>query len=147
WYVPASVREEHRKNGDPLPAVVPQGPDNPLGAHSFTLGWPSYLIHDTNKPYGVGMRSSHGCVRLYPEDIAQLFEMVPVGTKVRVVNQPFVIGRMRAAENEPALLLLQPFGALEDDKRDWNARREELLRKALPASVGKELKANGHQIA
>ncbi|MFM7065682.1 MAG: L,D-transpeptidase family protein, partial [Gammaproteobacteria bacterium] len=72
WRPPVSVRREHAANGEILPKVVPAGPDNPLGAHMFRLGWPSYLIHGTNKPYGVGMRSSHGCLRLYPEDIARL---------------------------------------------------------------------------
>ena len=71
WFPPASVRKEHKEAGDPLPSKVPPGPDNPLGAHMMTLGWPSYLIHGTNKPYGVGLRSSHGCIRFYPEDIAR----------------------------------------------------------------------------
>jgi L,D-transpeptidase ErfK/SrfK len=88
WTPPASVRREHAEKGDVLPAVVPAGPDNPLGAYAMRLGWPSYLIHGTNKPAGVGMRVSHGCIRLYPEDIEAVFDQVPVGTKVRVVNQP-----------------------------------------------------------
>jgi L,D-transpeptidase ErfK/SrfK len=90
WTPPASVRKEHAANGDPLPARVPAGPDNPLGAYAMNLGWPSYLIHGTNKPPGVGMRASHGCIRLYPEDIESLFGEVAVGTKVTVVNQPLL---------------------------------------------------------
>ena len=90
WTPPASVRKEHAANGDPLPARVPPGPDNPLGAYAMNLGWPSYLIHGTNKPPGVGMRASHGCIRLYPEDIESLFGEVAVGTKVTVVNQPLL---------------------------------------------------------
>ena len=92
WTPPESVRREHAKAGDPLPARVPPGPDNPLGAYAMNLGWPSYLIHGTNKPPGVGMRASHGCIRLYPEDIAALFPEVPVGTRVTVVNQPLLSG-------------------------------------------------------
>lgn len=92
WTPPASVRREHAKNGDILPAVVKAGPDNPLGAHAMRLSRPSYLLHGTNKPFGVGMRVSHGCMRLYPEDIAELFEEVPVGTRVNVVNQPYLAG-------------------------------------------------------
>lgn len=92
WRVPASVRREHAKMGDPLPAVVPAGPKNPLGAYAMRLSRPSYLIHGTDKPYGVGMRVSHGCVRLYPEDIARLFPEVPKGTRVRIVNQPYLAG-------------------------------------------------------
>jgi L,D-transpeptidase ErfK/SrfK len=87
WYPPPSIRkEEHR------PAVVPPGPDNPLGDYALRLGWPDYLIHGTNKPDGVGRNVSHGCVHLYPEDIATLFAEVSVGTPVRTVNQPATAG-------------------------------------------------------
>lgn len=88
WTPPASVRKEHAAEGDILPPRVPPGPDNPLGAFAMNLGWTSYLMHGTNKPAGVGMRASHGCIRLYPEDIATIFPMLPVGTRVTVVNQP-----------------------------------------------------------
>src|SRR5512145_786542 len=88
WTPPASVRKEHAAEGDILPPRVPPGPDNPLGAFAMNLAWPSYLMHGTNKPAGVGMRASHGCIRLYPEDVATIFPMLPVGTKVTVVNQP-----------------------------------------------------------
>jgi L,D-transpeptidase ErfK/SrfK len=90
WTPPASVRREHAEEGDPLPPRVPPGPDNPLGAYAMNLGWSSILIHGTNKPAGVGMRASHGCIRLYPEDIESLFERIPIGTRVTVVNQPVV---------------------------------------------------------
>ena len=92
WRVPVSVRKEHHENGEELEPVIGPGPDNPLGKYAFYLQWPSYLIHGTNKPAGVGLRSSHGCIRLYPEDIEQFFNMVPLGTQVRVVNQPFLFG-------------------------------------------------------
>jgi L,D-transpeptidase ErfK/SrfK len=90
WTPPASVRKEHAAEGDPLPARVPPGPDNPLGNRAMNLGWPSYLIHGTNKPAGVGLRASHGCIRMYPEDVVVLFDKVAVGTRVTVVNQPIV---------------------------------------------------------
>lgn len=84
WYPPSSARRE-----DPsLPAVVRAGPDNPLGTHALYIGWPRYLIHGTNEPYGVGRRVSRGCIRLYPEDIVRLYERVELGTPVRVINQP-----------------------------------------------------------
>ena len=92
WYPPASVRAEHEADGDPLPAVVPPGPDNPLGEHALYLGFASYLIHGTNRPTGLGMRASHGCIRMFPEDIETLFRMVPVGTPVTIVNQPYKLG-------------------------------------------------------
>jgi len=88
WTPPASVRKEHAKEGDILPPQVPAGPDNPLGAFAMNLSWPTYLMHGTNKPAGVGMRASHGCIRLYPEDIATIYPMLSIGTKVTVVNQP-----------------------------------------------------------
>ena len=75
-----------------MPAVVPPGPDNPLGAYALYLGWPKFLIHDTNKPDGVGRNVSHGCIHLYPDDIAQLYSMVAVGASVRAVNQPATAG-------------------------------------------------------
>ncbi len=87
WYVPKSIRAERPD----LPAVVPPGPDNPLGLHALYLGWAAYLLHGTNRPYGIGRRASHGCVRLYPEDIARLFREIPVGTPVTVVDQPIKI--------------------------------------------------------
>lgn len=92
WYPPQSVRDEHLAEGDPLPPVVPPGPDNPLGKHALRLGMPGYLIHGTNKPAGVGMRVSHGCVRMFPEDIEFLFDRVATGTKVRIINAPIKFG-------------------------------------------------------
>jgi L,D-transpeptidase ErfK/SrfK len=114
WIPPVSVRQEHAKDGDILPDKVPPGPDNPLGRHMFRLGWPSYLVHGTNKPPGVGMRSSHGCIRLYPEDIEALYESMPIGTRVTVVNQPYLLG-WRGEQ-----LLTQAYAPHEDDKRDWS---------------------------
>ena len=87
----------------------------------FRLGWPSYLIHGTNKPYGVGMRSSHGCMRLYPEDIAVFFDLIPIGTKVTVVNQPYLFGW------RDGTLYLQAYAVMEDDSRNWNKDRKRLL--------------------
>ncbi len=88
WYPTAAARRD-----DPtLPAVVEAGPDNPLGTHALYLDWPQYLIHGTNEPYGIGRRISRGCIRLYPEDIVALYEMVPDETPVQVVDEPVKIG-------------------------------------------------------
>ena len=92
WYPPESIRQEHLENGDPLPRVVPPGPDNPLGEFAMRLGLPGYLIHGTNRPAGVGMRVTHGCVRMFPEDIEVLFGEIAVDTPVRIVNQPVKFG-------------------------------------------------------
>ncbi len=92
WTPPESIKREHALEGDILPDVVPAGPDNPLGAYKMGLGISGYLIHGTNKPYGLGMRVTHGCIRLYPKDIEQLFAMTPVNTKVTIVNQPYKAG-------------------------------------------------------
>jgi L,D-transpeptidase ErfK/SrfK len=83
WYPPPSIRAEDAD----LPLAVHPGPDNPLGAFALYLGWRGYLIHGTNKPDGVGRNASHGCLHLYPEDIARVFQEVPVGTPVRVIDQ------------------------------------------------------------
>ena len=137
WHPPASVIAEHKENGDDLPAVVGPGPDNPLGTRAFYLAWQGYLIHGTNKPAGVGLRSSHGCIRLFPEDIAELFDKVPIGTQVHVVNQPYVFGF------DHGQLVMQSFGSLEDDRRDWKKAQSKLLARSLGASIQRELKKRG----
>ena len=88
WFPPESIRAKKPH----LPKVVPPGPHNPLGSHALYFDWPTYLIHGTNMPWGVGRRVSHGCIRLYPEDIARLFELVPIGTPVQVISQAIKIG-------------------------------------------------------
>jgi L,D-transpeptidase ErfK/SrfK len=92
WYVPASIRAEYEAAGNPLPSKVLPGPDNPLGKYMLGLGFPSYLLHGTNKPAGVGMQVSHGCVRLFPENIEFLFQDAEVGIPVEIVDQPYLVG-------------------------------------------------------
>jgi len=92
WYPPKSIREEHAAEGDELPRIVPAGPDNPLGEHALRLSIDGYLIHGTNKPYGIGMRVTHGCIRMYPKDVATVFGLANVGTPVHIVNQPYKVG-------------------------------------------------------
>jgi L,D-transpeptidase ErfK/SrfK len=92
WTPPESIRREHAQKGEILPKVVPAGPENPLGAFAMRLSNRSYLIHGTNKPWGVGMPVSHGCTRMYPEDIAHLFDQVAVGTKIFIVHQKYKLG-------------------------------------------------------
>jgi L,D-transpeptidase ErfK/SrfK len=140
WMVPKSVRDEHAEDGEKLPAQVPAGPDNPLGQYEFRLGWPSYLIHGTNKPYGVGMRSSHGCMRLYPEDIAVFFDLIPIGTKVTVVNQPYLFGW------RDGTLYLQAYTVMEDDSRDWSKNRKRLLAKLLNPKLQKKISDHDKEI-
>jgi L,D-transpeptidase ErfK/SrfK len=93
WYVPASIAEDHRKKGDPLPAKVPPGPLNPLGEHALYLSASGYLVHGTNKPASIGLRATNGCIRLYPEDIRRLFENTPLKTPVNIVHQPYLVGQ------------------------------------------------------
>ena len=88
WYVPRSIRNEQPE----LPAIVPPGPENPLGSHALRLSLRTVLIHGTNRPFAIGRKASHGCIRLYPEDIPTLFQMVPVGAKVIIVRQPVKVG-------------------------------------------------------
>lgn len=88
WYPPASIRKERPE----LPVVVPPGPDNPLGSHALRLSLGTVLIHGTNRPFAVGRKASHGCIRMYPEDIPELFRMTPKGAKVTIVRQPVKVG-------------------------------------------------------
>lgn len=115
WYPPESIRREHAEKGDPLPKVVPPGPDNPLGRHAMRLSINGYLIHGTDKPAGIGMRVTHGCIRMYPVDVESLFAMVAVGTKVRIVNQPFKVGRL----GDTLQLEVHPY--LEEDAEAFRA--------------------------
>lgn len=140
WRVPKSILKEHREEGDDLPHVVQPGPDNPLGTRALFLGWSGYLIHGTNKPVGVGMRVSHGCIHLYPEDIAQLFKMVRVGTEVRVVNQPYVFGWHRGE------LYFQAFGPLKDDPRHWSGDDWKMLHKLLGRRTVRRLHEQHEQV-
>jgi L,D-transpeptidase ErfK/SrfK len=121
WTPPASVRREHAEAGDPLPPRVPAGPDNPLGTRAMNLGWPSYLIHGTNKPAGVGMRASHGCIRLYPEDVETLYEQLPTGTRVTIVNQPLLYRWQHDR------LYVQSYPPFEDHEHDADQAKLALL--------------------
>ncbi len=135
WHVPVSVIKEHKDNGEDLDAVIGPGPDNPLGRYAFYLAWPSYLIHGTNKPAGVGLRSSHGCIRLYPEDIESFYDMIPVGTQVRVVNQPFLFGW------QDGELYMQASGALADEDANGQAQAQpDAVPKALLKRIDKQVK-------
>jgi len=127
WWVPASVRREHAEMGNPLPSVVPPGPDNPLGHRVLKLDMPGYLIHGTNSPYGVGMRVSHGCVRLYPENIEFLYELVAVGEVVTIINEPYQFGQ------RDGMLYFEAHDPLEDDLEPADERLAALLDKQVDA--------------
>lgn len=128
WRPPESIRQEHAADGDPLPRIVPPGPDNPLGRHALRLGIPGYLIHGTNKVFGVGMRVSHGCIRMLPEDIEELYAAVPVGTQVRIINQPVKLGWHGGD------LYLEVHPPLEEDLVDVD-----MLYQAVMSAVDEEL--------
>ncbi len=157
WYPPESVRKEHLANGDPLPKVVPAGPDNPLGdfAMRLAVGGGSYMLHGTNNPMAVGMAITHGCIRMYPEDVAALFPLIPVGTKVWLINDPvkvaYVDGELlleahppvdaEGQTTEPNLELLSQLldKALGNDTAaiHWDLARETLqAANGMPAVVG-----------
>jgi L,D-transpeptidase ErfK/SrfK len=127
WYPTAETLADNPG----MPSAVPPGPDNPMGAFALYLGWESYAVHGTNRPWGVGRLVSRGCIRLYPEDIAWLFPKVPVGTPVTVVAQRVKLGRRASAlylevhPTRPAMeryeatgvLMPEPAGGVEDQVR------------------------------
>lgn len=128
WYPPESLKLEAIEKGDPLPDVVPPGPQNPLGRYALRLSIPGYLIHSTNKPYGVGMRVTHGCVRMYPEDIEEFFPLVPVQTMVQLVNQPVKLGW----QNKTLFLEVHPLLEEEQEKNDdLSCRAYEMILDAI----------------
>ena len=110
WRPPKSIIAEYAADGEVLPRVVPPGPDNPLGDYAINLSAPGYLIHGTNKPRGVGMQVTHGCLRMLPEDIEWLFPQVPTGLPVSIVNQPVKVGW------RDGRLYLEAHPALEEDE-------------------------------
>jgi len=121
WTPPESIRQEAERDGRTLPAVVPPGPDNPLGAYALYLDLPGYRIHGTNRPSGVGMRVTHGCVRMYPEDIEFLYELVRVGTPVQIVSQEIKLGW----DGDTLFMELNP--PLEEDYRSMEELKKEAL--------------------
>ena len=135
WTPPASIRAERPD----LPATVAPGPENPLGLFAMNLGWPNYVIHGTNKPYGIGRRVSSGCIRLYPEDIERLFDTVDVGTPVMVVDQEIKLG-WSAGE---LYLEIHPSVAEGDylEEKGWYAPRP------VPGLEERILEAAGEQAA
>jgi len=132
WHPPASIKKEAIEKGEPLPDVVPAGPDNPLGRHALRLSMSGYLMHGTNKPYGVGMRVSHGCMRFYPEDIAELFDLVDVNTKVNIVNQPVKAGWFMG------MLYLEVHPPLDEDEHIEQTLRHAAMEAINKARVGHE---------
>lgn len=121
WRPPQSIKDEHAEEGDPLPDIVPPGPDNPLGRYALRLAVPGYLIHSTNKPLGIGMRVTHGCVRMYPDDIEKLFQRVAINTPVHIVNQAIKLGWLMDT------LYIEVNPALQEDQQSY----DELLTTAL----------------
>jgi len=140
WHPPLSIRKEHAENGDILPTVFPPGPDNPLGLFALGLNIPGYLIHGTNKPYGVGMRVSHGCVRMYPEDIEKMFSQVKVGTRVTIVNQPIKVGW---SEKE---LYIEVHPQLEGEELDFEKRLDTAMTLIEKANENKIPVLDGHAL-
>ncbi len=135
WYVPLSVRKEHAEMGDPLPSIVPPGPDNPLGSRVLRLDMPGYLIHGTNQPYGVGMRVSHGCVRLYPENIEFLYELIDIGERVEIINEPYLVGQVDGT------WFVEAHEPLEDDLTSADDRLAQLIDTVESADLGVETTA------
>lgn len=133
WHPPESIRREHAANGDHLPPVVPPGPHNPLGAYMMHLAVPGgYLIHgtDIDKIYGIGMQITHGCVRMYPEDIEALYQSSPVGTAVYIVKQPIKAGWL---DNT---LYIEAHPDLEDESRTQDQRYAMALQLIQKANGG-----------
>ncbi len=159
WYPPESIRKEHEEKNDPLPASVPPGPDNPLGEYALRLAIPGYLIHGTNEPRGIGMKVTHGCIRLHSDDIKDLFNRIPVDTPVTIVNQPYKIawykGKLYAemhpnegdesASNSRNLTdfvraIIEATESKKDYKVDWDlANRLAKNKSGLPTIVGSKL--------
>jgi L,D-transpeptidase ErfK/SrfK len=143
WYPPKSIRKEHAENGDPIPTVVPAGPDNPLGDYALRLaaGNGEYMIHGTNNPIAVGMSVTHGCIRMYPEDVAALFPLIPVGTKVWLINDPVKVAWVDGQ------LLVEAHPPVDDEGQSVENPDLELLSKLLGKALGDDTAAINWDLA
>ena len=128
WYPPDSVRARYKEEGRELPRRVDPGPDNPLGRHAIGLDIPGYFIHGTNRPAGVGMQATHGCIRMFPEDIESLVHRVDRGTPVRILNATYKAGWSQEGE-----LYLQAYPALEIEGQERNAGTSAAVRAVADA--------------
>lgn len=141
WRPPQSLKDEAIAEGnDPLPDVVKAGPDNPLGRYAMRLGIPGYLIHSTNKPYGVGMRVTHGCLRMYPEDIEKLFDDIPVGTPVLLINEPIKLGWFAGT------LFVELHPPLEEDAEIYANYMERVLDAIAEFTAGYDISLSGRAL-
>ncbi len=140
WVVPRSILAEHASEGAPLPQVVGPGPLDPLGNYALQLGWPEILLHGTNKPVSVGWPVSHGCIHMFPEDIKQLFYLVPNGTQLRTVDQPYLFGWRNGR------LYMVAYGPLKGSKRPWKADWRRLLPRLITHAERVELRRHGQKI-
>jgi L,D-transpeptidase ErfK/SrfK len=141
WRPPQSLKDEAIAEGnEPLPDIVKAGPDNPLGRYAMRLGIPGYLIHSTNKPYGVGMRVTHGCLRMYPEDIERLFENIPVGTPVHLINQPIKLGWLAG------VLFVELHPPLEEDAENYENYMQSVLDAIAEFTAPDEISLSGRAL-
>ncbi|WP_163834264.1 L,D-transpeptidase family protein [Spartinivicinus ruber] len=159
WRPPESIRQERARKGEFIPDVIPPGPNNPLGKYALRLGFQgSYLIHGTNLDFGVGMRVSHGCIRLFPDDIEELFSWVNRGTPVRVIHEPYKIGKLngefyveaheplsewsRRHETAPYRALESWFEVIEKDSQQMAVDQRKIL-DVLTEQLGMPVKVSG----
>ncbi|MGZ8159081.1 MAG: L,D-transpeptidase family protein [Methylobacter sp.] len=140
WNVPPSIQKEHAEKGDRLPSSIGPGPNNPLGLYAMNLGFERYLMHGTNKPYGIGMQISHGCVQLYPEDIEVLFKKVAVGLPVRIVHQPYLTAWH---DNELYLEANEPLPKWSGDKARL---KKQLLKELRKISAKKDVTVDWEKV-
>jgi L,D-transpeptidase ErfK/SrfK len=132
WYPPESIRAEHASNGDPIPKVVGPGPNNPLGDYAMRLaaGDGTYMIHGTNNPMAVGMAITHGCIRMYPEDVAALFPLITTGTKVWLINEPVKVAYIKGE------LLLEVHPPVDEQGQSLQDPQLEQFEKLLNTALG-----------
>lgn len=128
WVVPDSILENHEAHGQPIPRVQGPGPTNPLGDYAMNLGFQNIVIHGSPFPKGVGVRSSHGCIRMLNEDVEQLFKQVKVGTPVAIVHQTSKVGRL---DNKIFLEAHVPLASTGEYPRNDNIG--ELVQKIVPS--------------
>ena len=141
WTVPESIKEEYKKRGESIADYIPAGKDNPLGKYAIRLAEPGYLLHGSNVEVGVGLRVSHGCIRLFNPDIQNLFNIVPEGTPVRIINEPYKIG------SDGNKIYIEASKPLSEDESDFKYDRGYINRLLDDMNVAYKINWNATEYA
>ncbi|MBP9721859.1 MAG: L,D-transpeptidase family protein [Gammaproteobacteria bacterium] len=141
WTVPESIKQEYKERGEKIADSIPPGPNNPLGKYVLRLAAAGYLLHGSNEEVGVGLRVSHGCIRLFNPDIKNLYNIVPIGTPVRIINEPYKVG------SDGKNIYLEAHKPLSEDSETFSYKPELIKSKLADLGIGYKIDWNATESA